>query len=648
MSLNNRKLHSLESLEPRLMMYRNSIARELPVHHVHSVADAATTISLIGDSITAGIDSVDAAVKNQEVRSSYRPLLWDYIREDAESHARFVGGTFYNSEGLDPEARNHSSFRGYTSSNFLPARRGFGADPHGPVSIVNANGWATFGADVAVLLVGTNDLMLDRPILGTHSIESSIRDMISALRVHNEGIDILLGTVPPVDSRHAFSDRVPALNEVLKAFPEPELEQEWLGSTEDSPIIIVDHFGGIEGLPVFNPVIHTTPDGIHPNELGDAILAGNWWSTLESVLENQPDRDEVNAAAEPTESAELDQDEANDIPEESNTAANGENPSAENPIAEIPATETPIADFPTVAEIVPELPAETVSEVPVGSLEQPADDVSQVSAPAELIPGDAAPDNAEPVEAGSIEVPSDPVELTDQRGGQVSDEAVVVTPSEDNVETDLGTLELESGLEAAADDAAVETVEDASQDSTELSPDAIPDPITGDAISETEVDESQAQGESESQGDGEAEDVRSQGVDAVVAQPSENQLPVITIEPEQASVLESERLRFRITRDGNLESSLVLRLLWGGSATNGVDFVGGRRTIIPAGVDQVFVELAVLDDGAAESSETITLTTRPTAYYNVEESAALATITDTPPPAPDDADLALALFLPLY
>jgi hypothetical protein len=86
---------------------------------------------------------------------------------------------------------------------------------------------------------------------------------------------------------------------------------------------------------------------------------------------------------------------------------------------------------------------------------------------------------------------------------------------------------------------------------------------------------------------------------------------------------------WRIGRTGSTAQSLVVALVVGGTATNGVDYTMLPGSItIPAGSSSVPVTLAGKTDGLIEGNETVLLTIGPGAYAIGSASTATGTITD--------------------
>ena len=241
------------------------------------------TVTIIGDSISSGINETDADNRGYPARPSYRPQLWDLIQSSGLSNdVRFAGSSNYNSSGLPAEAVAHSSYRGFATYSFLPFDKNpyIGSDPDGSTngSNLNADGWATFDADIAIIMVGANDVLEGR---SPDRSRETVEDIIDELRDDNGNVTIVVGTVLPFGSSRINAHKVADFNTMLKDLV--YADDGWAGSTNQSPIYIVDHHAGLPGLPRYDADVHSA-DGIHPNALGDALLADNLWSVLRPLL----------------------------------------------------------------------------------------------------------------------------------------------------------------------------------------------------------------------------------------------------------------------------------------------------------------------------------------------------------------------------
>jgi len=259
--------------------------------------DAPYRIMLLGDSITSGIPAHLAESRNIEPTTSYRPYLWRTIaNERPDLSINFVGASRYNTassatswQDLPEESRYHASFPGYGASTFLIEED---EDPETPSSKVS--GWADASTDVALILLGVNDLISRHSIdTGPKSLKSSLQQIVQTLRKNNPSVEILLGTIPEMSETLFFVESVSAANTMIEQLVEPA--ENWLGSTAESPIHIVDHFNGVSEQSIYDAETHST-DGIHPNTTGDKLLAGNWWSKLADVLPPEPGRVSIRTA----------------------------------------------------------------------------------------------------------------------------------------------------------------------------------------------------------------------------------------------------------------------------------------------------------------------------------------------------------------
>jgi lysophospholipase L1-like esterase len=213
-------------------------------------------IVCIGDSITQGRKGGGANKPTQ----SYRYPLWKAL-VDAGADVDFVGSLKGGFEG-DPEwpdykgrpfDRDHEGHWGWTTR---------GVREKLPEWIRN------YTPDVALLLLGTNDVSPH----GKMTVEDTKKEMgllVDLLRGRNPKVVVLLGQCFPE----------------WKPFPELRTKMEEFArekSTAASPVVIVDHSRGWVSKP--DAAGSHTVDWVHPNESGDAKLAGNWMETLRPHL----------------------------------------------------------------------------------------------------------------------------------------------------------------------------------------------------------------------------------------------------------------------------------------------------------------------------------------------------------------------------
>ena len=116
-------------------------------------------------------------------------------------------------------------------------------------------------------------------------------------------------------------------------------------------------------------------------------------------------------------------------------------------------------------------------------------------------------------------------------------------------------------------------------------------------------------------------------------------LPAVTavaIDPS-ASEIAGQEGRFRLTRTTSLSADLGVRVAFGGTAVNGVDYEAiTNRLVIPAGSTAMEVPLVPVDDHEAEGAEMATLEVQPDSDYVIGVPAS-ATVTIADDDAPSGA-----------
>ena len=210
----------------------------------------------IGDSITQGRGGTTPTF-------SWRYPLWQMLVDAGVRHdfvGSMVGGFNSSPDWADykglPFDRNHEGHWGWRTDAIRD----------------NLPNWLIhYTADIAMILLGTNDWGYDRDQLGLNAAQSALRtagemeEIIAILRADNPDILIFLGD--------PFQEWSP--------FPDYRLEYAALASrlsTARSPVINVAHAPGWVSNPAL-PGTHTV-DWVHPNLSGDTKLARNWYNAL--------------------------------------------------------------------------------------------------------------------------------------------------------------------------------------------------------------------------------------------------------------------------------------------------------------------------------------------------------------------------------
>ncbi len=202
----------------------------------------------LGDSIT---DSING-------RPSYRRSLWHQLKA-AGYAVDFVGRP------------------GYRHSTVPESLLDYDIDHEGHAGVETQNirsqitGWMDeFTADIVLLHTGTNDL--DRgpgrgevPIDTVNRTLQEIDGIIQRIRAKNSSVIILLAKIIPMKDYDTaiFNDEVDNFVSTR--------------TTDDSPIIVVDHYTG------FDPEVDNY-DNYHPNEGGEIKMANKWFQALEPFL----------------------------------------------------------------------------------------------------------------------------------------------------------------------------------------------------------------------------------------------------------------------------------------------------------------------------------------------------------------------------
>ena len=578
-------------------------------------------ITAVGDSLGSGISPTDAANRGIEPRASYRPALWQLMHDSFIDPPafEFVGSTDYNPTSLPTEGIRHSSHRGFATYSFFPhPNPNIGSDPQGEVNnnVWDADGWATFEADVALVLAGTNDVLEGRAL---SSIESTMRNIVTELRSDNANVEILLGTLPPMASDRPNFDDIPATNTMIRDLV--LADGDWPGSTETSPIHIVDHYSGEVGLPAFDLDVHSD-DGVHPNAVGDQLLAENWWSVLQPIVSEAttPPAPTVtisarSAVVDESESARFTVSRTGDTAADlivnfgvSGSATAGEDYSFNSTSVTIPANRQSIeVVVPVVDDDVDEI-RETITI----SLAEDADYLLGGQAKATI----AIDDNDVPtvrvrVASTSFAESSDGTEFQFQRSGDLTSSLRV------QIEVD--------GTAASGDDyvrlpSEVEFLPGKSTATLSLKPidDKVDEPnetvTVGIVVSSIYDLASESEAKTQIVDDDEP----------VVG------LPNVSVRALTEKVAEGEAVKgYAVSRDGDLSAPLVVKLRVAGNATTGEDYKElPEQVTIPAGKKSVTLRLATKNDQLDERNERVVVHIRSASRYAITNGKAVAVIVD--------------------
>jgi len=204
-----------------------------------SLPPGTARILCIGDSITQA----------NRHHSSWRYFLWVHMR-DAGWKVGMVGNLDRNKGGKP----NWPPHRGEEFPSWHAARWGWRASQ---VAEALPRWMARIDADIALIHLGTNDLLGQRPIDET---VADMKRIIDILRADQPRIVIFLAQILPATHRVPIYNA--ALAEAAAAWNQPE-----------SPVHLVDLHSG------FDPATQTY-DGLHPNEAGERWMAERWFDAL--------------------------------------------------------------------------------------------------------------------------------------------------------------------------------------------------------------------------------------------------------------------------------------------------------------------------------------------------------------------------------
>ncbi|MEN6517813.1 MAG: SGNH/GDSL hydrolase family protein [Methanospirillum sp.] len=224
-----------------------------------SAADAATRIVPLGDSLTRSMTVTD----DGGVHPSYRYWLLTRLNDNGYS-VDFVGSlTSPSFPGYSFDLGNEGH-GGYTIGEIVDGVAGSGEG--------RLSSWLTgYFPDVALVLIGTNDVLADTPMDTRYA---NLGRLVDTLRNRNPRIVIFLAKLPPTGD--PFRNDAHGLIEFNTRLPG------WASgkSTSSSPVRVVDCYSGYDGR-----VDNQATRYIHPDESGERKIADRFYSALASYLE---------------------------------------------------------------------------------------------------------------------------------------------------------------------------------------------------------------------------------------------------------------------------------------------------------------------------------------------------------------------------
>jgi acyl-CoA thioesterase-1 len=228
-------------------------------------AHAQVRIMPLGDSITRGGGAF----------ASYRYPLWFALR-DAGYDLEFVGPlTTIQGEAL-PDNPNRVLYPDYSTS-FNPHHAGYWGYRTADIVPLITTISAAAQPDIVLLHLGTNDIG-QYGTAGVTEARDNLRAIIDGLRQVRPAVTVLLAQIIPIGPGNEYFDHaadVMLLNDTLAGLAAD------MGTT-DARVILVDAYTD------FNLATDMQPDGLHPNDAGEATLAHAWFSALVPILASPP------------------------------------------------------------------------------------------------------------------------------------------------------------------------------------------------------------------------------------------------------------------------------------------------------------------------------------------------------------------------
>lgn len=222
-------------------------------------------------------DSITQAESN---RASYRYPLWKKLI-DAEYDFDLVGSMTQQYSKYNPGPAPQPDYRGH---QFDQDHEGHFAWRVGEIikgrEHDNGSGkgkladWLKgYDLDIALIHLGTNDAFMRIP----HKVTThNLKTIISLLREDNPEVVILLAQLIPAAQSPGDDSAVEALNKII-----PKIASSM--TTEQSPVIVVDHFSGFD-------ITTDTYDKVHPNASGEEKMAQAWFDAINDHLKSSRSR----------------------------------------------------------------------------------------------------------------------------------------------------------------------------------------------------------------------------------------------------------------------------------------------------------------------------------------------------------------------
>ena len=250
---------------------------------------AVVRIAAIGDSITSGQCAYSDSRGDQSPGTqvyTYRYYLQQHFEQaglELGVEYDFVGrvrGPFLGCGVIEPVLGNDAAVAGTEPiPDFDYQHEGRPGATAAQLLVELQEGIGEPLPDLVLLQVGTNDVFAianqlefpwEPPPELIAPFETDLRNLIGRLRSINPGVAIGWATVPPCGFEAGFCDNpIIPVNETIRRLA-AEL------STDESPIVLVDHFEVFDVAELW--------DSVHPTDAGDQVLADSWWASLRPLM----------------------------------------------------------------------------------------------------------------------------------------------------------------------------------------------------------------------------------------------------------------------------------------------------------------------------------------------------------------------------
>lgn len=217
-------------------------AASLTLESAH--AQAPVRIHIIGDSITesyAGRPSLRYHLDQHLTNANY---AFDFVGHNS---GVFGGAPLYPNFDQD-----HECYSGWQINHML----------------LDIDVWAQESQpDIAIIHLGTNDVIRNQPAAANIA---EMELLIDILRGANPNVTVLVAQIIPIVGR-----AVEPFNALLPGMCAAK-------DTPTSRVVAVDHYTP------FDPALHMLGDGLHPNNLGEQVMAQVWFDALRDFMTPTP------------------------------------------------------------------------------------------------------------------------------------------------------------------------------------------------------------------------------------------------------------------------------------------------------------------------------------------------------------------------